>query len=220
MSILNILGSATGVFLYADTWGATKDDVAAAGGMLSQHVNKIGLLAAANCVVACRGTLGFFEKASLLVRAQPQLDFDRLLGYVPSLLSQAWTLHAQACHDLGIGMQHVTSQEFALVGWSELEGRVDAVVFMNDRVGFPNHFVPYDGTHELESGVFEPWITPWSGSTWGPLPPLSNEADHLALARAQVRLTRRDSPAVAIGGRLVGAEITRNCVRVFQAGPL
>jgi hypothetical protein len=94
-------------------------------------------------------------------------------------------------------------QEVYLFGWSDAKKRMVGQAYFLDAES-PDWEV-------LDMG--ETWATPW-GDAWGDMPEPRSLAELQRVAETQVRLTRANAPEVAIGGRLIAAELSRAGITV------
>lgn len=151
-----------------------------------------------NAILAGRGSGWLLPHLLTASYVRPWAGLDQLFDDMPRLLSAARIKTL-------IPLIH-PRHEILLAGWSERLGRMRAVMYVQQRrlVGF----VP----NEVE----EIWIGPWEDDVQGaPVEPDSRQT-MAELMRAQLADARVRFPNMAVGGRALVAEVTREQMRVEE----
>ena len=160
--------------------------------------NKMIHLAHLNVVMAGRGTQGFLLVLFTMASQIQVEDFDSLANVMPLTIEGAY--NAIGAHKAGDPDLHFSDeQEIVLAGWSALHGRMRAVCYRRN-----------SPAHEIEIIEIEDpgYMMPWSDK-WGEPPEGDGRRGMFDLALAQTKNAKRESPGVAMGGRLLIAELMR-----------
>lgn len=163
--------------------------------------SKMVPLVHANVLFAGRGAGGFMLLPFFAVNMMPLSSFDEVLHAletkvlretVEQIRAQHRAVGAPADFDYG-------TQEVHVFGWSDKRQSMSGVTYYRD----PGEMT-WEALPVLESAV-QPW-----GDEWGSMPEPRNVDELRATSIEQVAHTRRETPEMAIGGRLVLAELTRS----------
>ncbi|QNK00982.1 hypothetical protein [Dyella telluris] len=202
MSLLNCYVAEDRALVSVDTCMAPISSGNAADLARRAHGSKLLALPHANVVLAARGEQNFFNwLASDLNRAM--LDgYDAMAERMQSLLDK----NLEAFMEVVAKPQGVDSfpgAEILMVGWSRATNRMQAAVWKCDH-----------GEKAFRVARVAPWMaSPNPGYAELPSPPDSAER-MTAIARDQVELLRSLPVSVAVGGRLLLAEVTRDAVSI------
>lgn len=197
MSLLNIDLNAERALIAVDTHALSLEG----GGVLDR--SKLLHLPHANLVLASRGELvflsTFFER---MCRAPGSTDFDSFVAGAALALrdhKQQLLAYAQA---VGVDeMPEVSQHEVSMVGFSASAGAMRCATWVYDR------FASAWSERVSSAGLVSPWE-----ASWGPLPDTDSWQSMQLLAMNQVERfhEQRAAGSIAIGGRLLLAELTRN----------
>lgn len=199
MSLLNIDLNADRALIAVDTSAISLE-----GGAGVMERSKLLHLPHANLVLAARGELVFFSSFfERVCRAPGIVDFDALAASAKAALSehkQVLLAHMRAAgfDDLDEGCKH----EISLIGYSLSAGAMRCATWVYDRAS-ADWLERISGT-----GLVSPWDPSWARE----LPDTDTWQAMRLLAQLQVEKMRelRERGAIAIGGRLLLAELTRD----------
>jgi len=172
------------------------------------EISKLFPLVHANVVMAARGSHAFHMPVLFHLSVSEAATYDAMVtdlsGALVRMVDQAHAAIrcAGASPSFDIG-----TQEIYLFGWSDQSSRMMGTAFTRD---------PNSGQWEvlsIDDGVDSGWVAPW-GEDWGEYREPQDLEEMQALAHSQVRITRERAPEVAIGGRLIVAELTRESVSI------
>jgi len=177
--------------------------------------SKLLSLPHARLVLAHMGPGAFLGSVFLACQAQQGGDdFDALDAKLPAILAGAFAVLLEQRRSLfpEVPEAAIRGQLVLLAGWSARRSRVCATVFQQrpQQEGFRR--VPMAGFDEAEDPRGRRFAAPWSIEKSGPLPFASTPEVMEQVARAQMR----DFGGVAAGrgGRLLVAEVTKDCISV------
>jgi hypothetical protein len=129
---------------------------------------------------------------------------------LPGLLPQCWEAFEQQLRQAGaVDSTAQQAQEVAVVGWSEQQQRMIAVVFAQELAA--------DGFERFD--IVDPWCTPWFDEMGEP-PTLVDEFSMLSTAYRQVEHSAEVMPDMPVGGGLVLARLTRLGASIERRGEL
>ncbi|QNK00729.1 hypothetical protein [Dyella telluris] len=208
MSLLNCFIAEDRALVAVDTCMAPIVSGNAADLARRAHGSKILTLPHANVVLAARGEMNFFNwLASDLNRAM--LDgYDAMAERMQSLLEKNLEAFMEVVA-IPHGVASFPGAEILMVGWSRATNRMQAAVWKCD-----------PGEKAFRVARVVPWMaSPNPGYAELPSPPSSAER-MTAIARDQVDLLRSLPVAVAVGGRLLLAELTRDSISIQSIADL
>ncbi|WP_201312896.1 hypothetical protein [Dyella sp. EPa41] len=208
MSVLNCFVAEDRALVSVDTCMAPISSSNAADLARRAHGSKLLALPHANVVLAARGEMNFFNwLASDLNRAV--LDgYDAMAERMPSLLEKNLEVFMAAVAKPQ-GVDAFPGAEIVMVGWSRATNRMQAAVWKCDH-----------GEKASRVARVASWMaSPNPGYAELPAPPDSAER-MTTIARDQVELLRSLPVAVAVGGRLLLAEVTRDSISIKTVADL
>lgn len=159
-----------------------------------------------NAVVGCRGDITFLSSVFYAFMDMPAEDFDGL--------AQSWSQRLEAamrCYEKRANVEnfdpHAMGSHIALLGWSNARGHPLGLVALRQ-----------DGRDSFDIGEMTgPCLGPHPGHEVPSVPTLQAME---SLSREQVSKMRHDFPGAPIGGRLLLAEVTRECTSIRQLATL
>jgi hypothetical protein len=205
MSLINVFLSSSKALIGVDTEGSDPKT----GQFIT--ISKMVHLPHANVVMAGRGTQGFLMLLFLMVietdaRAQSEGDFDSLVKSMPEIFANTYKL-IDANRPHGVDSTILDDQQIVLAGWSNLLNRMHAICCTKRGPGGEIEMVEIE-----EPGYIMPW-----DDNWGEAPEGDDHRAMMALALAQTRHVKQESPGTAMGGRLLVAELTRHSMSFSSA---
>jgi|GEM_PF-5899358 len=190
MSILNVWVSKTKALIGVDTDGVL-------GGTEHVEFSKLIPLVHANVVFASRGDREFLvELFSAFARNPIPVTFDVIEQHLTTVVAGIvvrWR-----------GLGYIADYQFAIVGWSEVRGRMHAI-WANGNTG--------DDGIDLDD--VECRLAPWHDSL-GRAPVTDSQEAMVAAAQGQAAWIR-SQPGAAGGGRLIVAELTCDEMQIRSA---
>lgn len=198
MSLINVFLSPSKVLIGVDTESGN-----AQSGQFTS-TSKLVHFPHLNAVMAVRGNHAFllflFAMVSQIdLESQSPVNFDLFLKAVPKKFNMAYEI-LQTKRVPGIDPTLFESQEVVFAGWSDEKARMHAVCFSKYKL---------DGDLSIVE-IEEPgYMLPWEDH-WGEAPEGTTRQAMAHLALEQTRNVKRENPAIAIGGRLILAELTRH----------
>ena len=168
--------------------------------------SKMVPLVHANVLFAGRGAAGFMLLPFFAVSMMQLSSFDEVVHALDSKVLRETVEQIEAQHravgapkGFDYGMQEVH-----VFGWSDKLGSMCGFTYYRD---------PGELTWE-KLPVLDSAVQPW-GDEWGQMPEPRNEDQLRATSIEQVAHTRRETPELAIGGKLLLAELTKSTM-VFR----
>lgn len=204
MSLVNAIVTPARALVAVDTEAVEVDRVS--GRLTRFEMSKLFPLPHANVLLAARGTHMFHMPVLFGLSMVKIPTFDAMaFALKGSLLRDAVSnAHASARSAGAPATFDIGAQEIYLFGWSEMEQCMVGVGYFRE---------PGEAEWDVMD-VGRSWAIPWK-EHWGPDPELEVVGDLAKAAREQVRRTRAEAPKeVAMGGRLIVAEVTRNATSI------
>lgn len=201
MSICNAIVRNDHALLCVDT------DVAAQVGTMRMSATKLIAFPHGRFVIGGRGNLNAMWSTAGMIGALC-LDFDTVLARLPDFARSGW--HGAAMGGAQVGApERLAAVEFVTVGWSDTQRAIVGAFVSRGEDGAWSAKVLREAVH----------AAPWSREL-GDQPTASSEADLRELAGRQVTMHRRMHPGGAIGGNLWIARITRDAIKLRDAGEI
>ena len=156
----------------------------------------------AGVILASRGSANLLGAVFFACYLEPGLDFDKIAGSMSKRLRDACDAARQLSAAQGRPVDpFLDRNEVALLGWSKRAERMTATVWVNQ-----------DGGDFVADDDLEEWVAPWEPS-WGIAPSPVDRPTIQALSAAQVARSKMQFSGVAIGGRVLIAELSKDAIR-------
>jgi hypothetical protein len=166
---------------------------------------KMLILPHANVVFASRGERTFLHWVfNWFLMTLETFDFDGIERVLPQVLQAQFEIYAEKCKADAIESKHYAEIELVVVGWSQSEQHMICLTVLR-KLGDDQFSV-----NRMKTGHIAPAFTEDLSSIT-----VASQAGYMsAVARAQTRQAKRDSPGQPVGGRLLMATVTKDKVTV------